>query len=296
MKEFFINTSDGLLSLCESIRGSPWIALDTEFLRDRSYYPKLCLLQLCNGEVAAAVDPVALPELSPLLEVLYDPAIVKVFHSGHQDLEIFAHYWKRLPTPLFDTQPAAKLAGLGDQLGYAALVNLLLAHELPKGQARTDWSRRPLSDMQLRYALDDVVYLGDLYLELKRRLQGQENDPQLRQQLARLSNSDTYDTPPERAWLRIRARRFLKGVELAVLQALAGWRETEAKRADKPRGWIVKDDVLVEMARRQPQTAAELALIHGLSEKVIGRRGALWLDLIADAQRLPQGRWPTQRR
>ena len=294
MKELYIDTAEGLQSLCESLYGSKWIVLDTEFLRDRTYYPKLCLLQLSNGEVAAAVDPIALPDLSPLLDILFDPAIVKVFHSGHQDLEIFQHYWQRLPTPLFDTQPAARLEGLGDQLGYANLVKLLLDHELPKSQTRTDWSRRPLTDIQLRYALDDVVYLGELYLTLKQRLHGREDDPQLQQTLARLSDPATYNIPPEQTWQRIRASRFLHGVELAVLQALAAWRETEARRADKPRGWIVKDDVLVLLARSGPTTMGELSAIPGLTGKVIGRRGEQWLKLIADALRQPPDSWPTQ--
>jgi ribonuclease D len=296
MKEFYVDSKDALERLCESLRGSAWIALDTEFIREQTYYPRLCLLQLSNGEVAAAVDPIALPDLSVLLAILFDPDIVKVFHSGHQDLEIFQHRWQRLPTPLFDTQPAARLAGLGDQLGYANLVKLLLALDLPKGQARTDWSRRPLSALQLRYALDDVVYLGEVYLKLKQDLAGREDDAQLQQTLARLTNPATYSTPPESAWLRIRARRYLHGAELAVLQTLAGWRETEALRADKPRGWIVKDDVLVEMSRRQPQTIGQLQAVAGLTAKLVERRGALWLGLIADALDLPAKDWPTERR
>ena len=296
IEERYIDTPDDLQQLCDSIRNSPWIALDTEFFRERTYYPRLCLLQLSNGEVAAGIDPIALPDLSPLLDILYDPAIIKVLHSAHQDLEIFQHYWQQLPTPLFDTQPAARLAGLGDQLGYANLVRLLLDRDLPKGQTRTDWSRRPLSDTQLRYALDDVVYLGELYLKLKETLRGREDDEQLQQTLARLTDPATYDAPPDQAWRRIKARRFLRGNQLAILQALAGWRETEAIRADKPRGWILKDDILVEMARRRPQTKSQLKAIPGLTAKVVDRRAPVLLKLIADALALPEEAWPKDRK
>ncbi len=294
MKELHVNTTEGLQQLCDAIRPSHWLALDTEFIREKTYYPRLCLLQVCNGDIAASVDPIALSDLSPLLDILYDPAILKVLHSAWQDLEIFQHRWNRLPVPLYDTQAAAHLAGIGDHVGYANLVRIMLDHELPKGQTRTDWSRRPLSELQLRYALDDVIYLGEIYLKLKEVLRDREDDEQLQQAFALLADPATYSTPPERAWQRIKARRYLGGVQLAVLQALADWRETEAMRADKPRGWILKDDVLVELSRRQPKTLNQLKRIRGLTAGVIERRGTHLLKLIGEALNLPEERWPRE--
>jgi len=296
MQEFHIDTAEGLGRLCELIHDSPWLALDTEFVREKTYYPRFCLLQICNGDIAASVDPILLEDLSPLLEIIYDEGIVKVFHSGRQDLEIFHQLWKRLPTPLFDTQPAAELAGLGNQVGYANLVHALLDHQLEKGYTRTDWSRRPLHPQQLRYALDDVIYLGKIYLKLQESLKELQNDHALQDAIAQLTDPATYVVPPEQAWLRIKARRYLQGDQLAVLQALAGWRETEAIRADKPKGWILKNEVLIELARHQPETPEHLKRIRGLTPGVIQRRGRHLLNLIEKALELPQEQWPVERK
>ena len=295
MQELHIDTPQGLERLCATLRDSPWLALDTEFMREKTYYPQFCLLQICNGEIAASVDPLALDELSPLLEILYDENIEKVFHAGRQDLEIFHHLWGRLPTPLFDTQPAAELAGLGDQIGYARLVHTLLDHQLEKGHTRTDWSRRPLRPEQLRYALDDVIYLTRIYLKLRESLGERRNDETLRKAFAQLADPTTYVIPPQDAWLRIKARKFLEGNQLAVLQALAGWRESEAMRADRPRGWILKNEALIELSRRHPTRPEQLKHIRGLTPKVIQRRGKLLAQLIEQALELPEDRWPVEK-
>ncbi|MES9874721.1 MAG: ribonuclease D, partial [Candidatus Sedimenticola sp. 6PFRAG7] len=160
MQELFVDTPKQLNALCEQLRGSPWLALDTEFVREKTYHPNFCLLQVANGEVAACVDPLVLDDITPLLDIIFDSGITKVFHAARQDLEIFQHLWQRLPVPLFDTQLAATLLGMGDQVGYGNLVKKTLGLELEKGHARTDWARRPLQETQLRYALDDVIYLG----------------------------------------------------------------------------------------------------------------------------------------
>ena len=296
MQELHIDTPEGLEQLCSRLRGSPWLALDTEFMREKTYYAQLCLLQIGNGELAASVDPLKLEDLSPLLEIIYDPAIVKVFHSGRQDLELFYQRWGRLPEPLFDTQPAAEATGLGNQVGYARLVHTLLDHQLEKGHTRTDWSRRPLRPEQQRYALDDVIYLGRIYLKLRESLGELEDDEILQRELARLADPDTYVTRPQDAWQRIKARKFLKGNQLAVLQALAGWRESEAMRADKPRGWILKNEALYELSRNPPETTAQLKKVRGLTPRMVQRRGKLLLDLIAKAVELPESQWPVEKR
>ncbi len=296
MQEFHIDTPEGLAQLCERLQDSRWLALDTEFMREKTYYAQLCLLQISDGEIAASVDPLALQDLSPLLDIIYDENIVKVFHSGRQDLELFHQLWERLPQPLFDTQPAAELAGLGNQIGYANLVHTLLDHQLEKGHTRTDWSKRPLHANQLRYALDDVIYLARIYLKLQESLENLQDDASLQKELSRLADPATYVTKPEDAWLRVRARKFLKGDQLAVLQALAGWRETEAMHSDKPRGWILKNDVLIELSRVQPKTTEQLKKIRGLTGGIVQRRGNLLLKLIRDALELPQQQWPVERR
>jgi ribonuclease D len=292
MQEIHVETPKQLLDLCERIRGSRWLALDTEFMREKTYYPKFCLLQLCNGETAASIDPITLHDLEPLLEIIYDPSVLKVWHSARQDLEIFHHLWHELPAPLFDTQLAATLIGLGDQVGYGNLVGSILGHNLDKGHTRTDWSLRPLEKPQLRYALDDVIYLGELYLNLDRRLRELQRDQWLEEDFATLADPSTYINVPEDAWQRIKGRQKLKGAQLAVLRSLAAWRETSAMKADRPRRWILKDEVMVELARRQPGNAVGLERVRGLEAGTLKRHGNELLELIGAAARLPKSQWP----
>jgi len=296
MLEHHVKTEAGLSALCDTLRGSAWLALDTEFVREKTYYPRFCLLQISNGEVAATVDPLQIEQLDPLLEILFDERIVKVFHAGRQDLEIFHNLWGRLPTPLFDTQLAASLLGLGDQVGYGNLVEKLLDHRLEKGLSRTDWSHRPLDEAQLRYALDDVIYLGDIYLELERRLRAEGRETWLQDDFEQLGNPETYLNPPLEAWKRVKGRQQLKGVQLAVLRELAAWREQEAQQADRPKRWILKDEVLSDLARRQPKNNDQLGKIRGLEPGTIKRHGEKLLAMIARARELPKSEWPLDKR
>jgi ribonuclease D len=296
MHELYIDTPEQLDDLCDRIRRSPWLALDTEFVREKHYYPTFCLLQLFNGEIAACIDPLAIEDLSPLREILFDPGIVKIFHAGRQDLEIFHQLWGELPRPLFDTQLAATLLGLGDQIGYGNLVQKLLNHELDKGHSRTDWSRRPLQETQLRYALDDVIYLADIYLQLKGQLEELGREGWLEDDFAALSDPATYTVVPGEMWRRIKGRKYLKGVQLAVLQSLTAWRETEAQRSDRPKRWIVKDEVLVDLARHNPTDSRQLERIRGLEPGTIKRHGETLLGLIAEARALPKSEWPTEKK
>jgi ribonuclease D len=295
MQELHVETSEQLKLLCERLCGSPWLALDTEFMRERTYTARLCLLQVSNGEIAASVDSLRLDSLQPLLEIIYDPKPVKVFHSGRQDLEIFHQLWGRLPSPIFDTQLAATLLGLGEQVGYAKLVQQLLGQQLEKSHTRTDWSQRPLEQAQLRYALDDVIYLGKIYLLLDQRLRELGRDQWLQEDFLLLTSPATYAMNPDQAWQRVKGWQRLKGVQLAVLQALAGWREEQAQRADKPRRWIIKDDPLLELTRRRPTDTAQLGRIRGLEPGTLKRHGTTLLKLIADAARLPKSAWPQEK-
>jgi ribonuclease D len=292
VQERFVDDVDTLITLCEDIRDSEWIALDTEFIREKTYFPKLCLVQVCNGKVAACIDPLALDNFQPLLDVLYDGRILKVLHAARQDLEIFLHDYRQIPLPVFDTQPAAALLGHGDQIGYANLVKQLLHVELPKDQSRTDWSRRPLDESQRRYALDDVIYLGELYLHMRGHLFDKERLQWLAADFAPLADPQTYYPEPRSMWQRVKGRQGLRGRQLAVLQVLAGWREAEARRRDLPRKWILKDDVMVELSRRQPRDLNGLAKIRGFEPGHIRREGEAVLDLIAQGARRPREEWP----
>ena len=292
MREEYVDSSEALQRLCSALAGSEWLAVDTEFIREKTYYPRLCLIQICNGDIAACVDPLAIDDLGPLLDVLYDGSILKVLHAARQDLEIFLHDFGRLPMPVFDTQPAAALLGHGDQIGYANLVKLLLDVELPKDQSRTDWSRRPLDELQLRYALDDVVYLGRLYLHMRGHLFDRERLQWLAADFATLADPQTYFPNPDDMWQRTKGRQMLRGRQLAVLQRLAAWREREARARDLPRKWVLKDDVMIELSRRMPRDAAGLAKIRGIEPGLIRREGEALLKLVAAAASLPREEWP----
>jgi len=294
MQELFVDTPEQLLDLCARLRGSRWLALDTEFMREQTYYPQFCLLQIGNGDIAAAVDPIALPELGPLVELLCDPRIMKVFHAGRQDLEIFHHLWGRLPEPLFDTQPAAALLGHGDQIGYGNLVQEVLGLQLTKGHARTDWARRPLDPEQLRYALDDVIYLGQLYPRMEAELQRLGRLDWLKGEFAILADPATYTPEDCDLWQRVKGRQPLRGVQLAVLQALAHWREDQARTSDRPRRWILKDEVMIDLARRMPKEPGQLERVRGLEGGTVKRHGQRLLQLIGEARALPKEQWPME--
>ena len=297
MQEQLIDTPEALAELCGELAGSEWLAVDTEFIRERSYYPRLCLIQVSNGERAACVDPLALGEaIAPFLELLFDGSILKVFHAARQDLEIFWHDWGRFPLPLFDTQPAAALLGYGDQIGYANLVRQVLGVDLPKDQSRTDWAARPLDPQQIRYALDDVIYLGQLYLEIRGRLSDRERLQWLAADFAALADPATYEPDPNTAWKRIKGRQHLRGRQLAVLQALARWREEQARARDLPRKWVLKDDLLVELSRRQPRSLEALAKVRGVEAGLVRKEGRRLIALIEAAAALPREQWPEEKR
>ena len=184
----YIDTTSELIAFCAAIKDSEWLAIDTEFVREKTYYPQLCLIQVSNGEQLACIDPLALDDIEPLLAVFYDPSITKVFHAASQDLEIFAHLRNELPAPLFDTQIAAALLGHGNQISYAAMVKIYCDVELDKSHSRTDWSRRPLSAAQIQYAADDVRYLGVVYNLLLEELQIKNRDTWLEDDFVQLAD------------------------------------------------------------------------------------------------------------
>ncbi len=292
MQELYIDSTGQLDELIPRIRASSWLALDTEFIRERTYYPRLCLLQLANDKLVACIDPLALPNLEKLLDVIYDPDITKVFHAGRQDLEIFYHLREELPGPLFDTQIAAALLGYGDQVGYGALVKEMLDVELAKTHSRTNWSQRPLEPEQLHYAADDVRYLRDIYLRQLQTLESMGRLEWLAADFAVLADPGTYRNDANDAWKRIRGHQHLKGAQLATLQTIAAWREKLARQLDKPRKWLLRDELLLELARRQPRDHQALTKIRGLEAGIQRRYGDEIIALIRKAKELPAEQWP----
>ncbi len=279
----YIDSAAELASFCAQLAAADWMALDTEFLREKTYYPKLCLLQIATPDSVACIDPLALDNLDPILDLVFDAGITKVMHSARQDMEIFYHLRGAAPDSVFDTQIAALLLGYPDQVGYGNLVREVLDVNLEKLHTRADWSLRPLTRDQVDYAADDVIYLVDVYRNLHARLAERGRLEWLDEDFARLSSDALYSNPPEDAWLRVKGSNRLKGAALAVLQSLAGWRESLAQQRDRPRGWILKDDALVEIARHRPASVAELGRIRGLQDAFIRNNGEQMISLIAAA-------------
>ncbi len=280
----YIDTTEQLATLCGEIRKASWIALDTEFLREKTYYPKFCLLQIATPDWVACVDPIALPELGSLFDIINDPAIVKVFHSCHQDLEIFYQVTGKVPGPIFDTQVAAPLLGYQDNPGYAMLVSSLLNINLNKAHTRADWSKRPLAEAEIQYAADDVIYLCRIYQIMLQNLQALGRADWLRQDFAELENPDNYMVLPENAWLKIKGKNKLTARQLSIVQTLAAWREATAQVENRPKTWLLRDELLFDMAKLQPESVADLAKIRGINERTVNRYGRKLCELIATAK------------
>ena len=295
MSDFlYIVDQPALTDFCARLRGVTWIALDTEFIREQTFYPQLCLIQIATPDQIACVDPLALPSLDPLLDLLYDPAITKVLHAAHQDLELFFHLRSATPAPIFDTQLAALVLGCGSQIGYAALVQLLLGVELEKAHTRADWRQRPLATEWLSYAADDVRYLRELYPRQLAALRERGWLEALAEDFLALCHPDRYRLQPGDAWWRVREHDRLGGVQRAVLRALAAWREEQASRHDRPRRWILGDAALLELARRMPRDAEQLQRIRGLPAAMLQRHGEALLARIATARAEPPEQWPNR--
>lgn len=255
-----------LNALCAELAQGTYFTIDTEFLRDKTYYPQLCLIQVASPEgEPRAIDPLMDDiDLTPLFNLMSDEKILKVFHAARQDLEIFYNMMGKVPHPIFDTQVAAMVCGFGESVGYYALVADICGVHLDKGAQFTDWSRRPLSKKQLLYALDDVTYLRDIYEDLAEQLTDTGRTTWLAQEMKILESAETYENKPENSWERIKVRTDKPKV-LALLREVAAWREREAQGRDVPRQRIVKDEVLADIAVHPPETPEELGKIRGLS-------------------------------
>ena len=286
--EPLVQDSATLATLCDRLRGEPWIALDTEFMRTKTYRAGLCLIQAATPGVIACIDPLAITDIGPLLDLLYSPNVLKIFHSARQDLEVLADIRGAPPAPVFDTQIAAALAGYDDQIGYGALVESITGHKLPKLHTRADWEARPLAPELLHYAEDDVRYLRDVYLFLAQKLETLGRREWLTEECAALTDAALYRNDPREAWRRLKQGQRLPPKVQVILRELAAWRESAAQSSNLPRSWVVADTALVEMALTTPASLEQLGGIEGIS----GGAARKWGDDILDAIRRGQAATP----
>lgn len=287
-----INTTENLQSFIQKISAAKWIAIDTEFLREKTYYAKLCLIQVEAEGYRACIDPLNISDMSVFYDVLHNPEVVKVLHAAHQDLEILMQLTGNVPAPIFDTQVAASVLGLGDQMGYARLVEDMLGVSLAKTQSRTDWSKRPLKPAQLEYAIDDVRYLAQIYPKMLNLLENQSRLHWLEKDFARATNPETYAINPYQRWKKVRGNQVLKRPQLSVLRELAAWREERAEKSDRPRKWILSDEILLDLSRQQPSNASEIGDIRGINPERTSSNHDIWLELIKKGQNKPESEWP----
>ncbi|MBP1874510.1 Ribonuclease D [Ensifer adhaerens] len=257
-----IETTADLEAACQQLARSSYITIDTEFLRETTFWPELCLIQMANPDMAVIVDPMAKGiDLAPFFALMANPDVIKVFHAARQDIEIIFHLGNLIPHPIFDTQVAAMVCGFGDSVSYDQLVNRIKGEQIDKSSRFTDWSRRPLTEKQLDYALADVTHLRDVYQHLNAQLEREGRSLWLSEEMAILEAKDTYDLHPDDAWQRLKMR-VKKPIELAVLQKVAAWREREARNRNVPRGRILKDDAIYEVAQQQPKDSEALARLR----------------------------------
>lgn len=292
-----ITTTDALAAFCDAQADSSFITVDTEFVRESTYYPQLCLVQVAGDTDAAAIDTLAEGlSLEPLFALLRKPDLLKVFHAARQDLEIFYTLMGAVPAPVFDTQVAAMVLGFGDQVGYEVLVNKVLGQSLDKSSRFTDWSRRPLTDRQIDYAMADVDHLRPIYEVMRDRLDENGRAHWLTEEMQVLTAADTYRNDPDLAWQRLKARG-LKPRPMAVLQKVAAWREREAQRRNTPRNRVVRDDTILDIAGSMPKSVDDLRRIRGLGKNVPdGRMGQEILAAVQEGLDIPREDLPKVKR
>ena len=288
-----ISANGELERFCAELGKQPFIAVDTEFMRETTYWPRLCLIQAAGPDLAGAIDPMAEGlDLGPFLKLMGDPKIQKVFHAGRQDVEIFYNLGV-IPKPLFDSQIAAMAAGFGEQIAYDAIVRQMLRIDIDKSSRFTDWSRRPLSQAQLDYAVADVIHLAALYPLLRERLEREGRLAWVEEEMAGLVDPSNYDMSPENAWKRLKPRRHAPKY-MAVFKAVAAWREQMAQSRDQPRGRIIKDDAIDEIATQAPTDLEALGRLRSAPKGFSGSRFAPELmATIKEALASPEAHAPT---
>ncbi len=278
---------------CRRMADAAFVTVDTEFIRERTFWPQLCLVQIAGEEEAGAIDALAPGmDLAPVFELMKNRRILKVFHAARQDIEIFHHLGGEIPAPIFDTQVAGMVCGFGESASYETLVAQIARKQIDKSSRFTDWAQRPLSTRQIDYALSDVVHLRPVYEELSRRLEKSGRGDWLAEEMGVLTDPATYRAEPREAWRRLKTRSHSRK-HLAVLREVAAWRETEAQTRDLPRNRIVRDEALLEIAAHTPCSAAELARARSISKGLAeGRMGAAILEAVAQGLAVPESEHP----
>ena len=288
-----LTTTDALAAFCQAHATTEFVTVDTEFMRERTYWPKLCLVQLGGPTETVAVDPLAKDiSLAPLLELMVNPRVIKVFHAARQDIEIFCNLAGQVPSPLFDTQVGAMVCGFGDAASYETLADKLANAKIDKSSRFTDWSHRPLTDKQIEYALGDVSYLRTVYLKLRDQINVAHRSEWVREEMDVLTSPSTYDINPQEIWRRFKWRAEKPRLR-ALLRELAAWRECEAQRLNVPRNRVVRDETLMEIAHHTPRNIQELARTRGLSNGFAeSRQGSEIVAAIERANALPLDKCP----
>ena len=288
----YIDNDEALAHFCATLDQASYCAIDTEFIRESTYYAELALIQIGSGENLACIDPLAITDFTPFADLLVKPDLLKLFHSCSQDLEILYQKFGAVPTPIFDTQLAAAVLGYNHQISYADLVQQVSGVVLEKKHTRANWMRRPLSQDELDYAMDDVRYLLTVYERLQEQLRTSRRDGWMEKDLRALTDPARYEVDVSQVWKRLKGVLKLKGEKLQIVSDLCRWREELAQRQNRPRRWIVKDDTLIELARQKPESEADLSSIPELQEKTIRRHGAELLAIVARAADIDPADWP----
>jgi len=287
-----INTADALQSLCERLSSCDWLAIDTEFMREKTYYSQLCLIQVASENEVACIDPLSFDDLSAFFTLMNNRKILKIFHAATQDMEILMQYSGKLPGPIFDSQIAAALLGQGDQIGYAALVDKLLQIKLDKSQTRTNWAKRPLSTAQLKYAANDVLYLREVFLKQRDQLKKQGRLDWLWEECAKLEEEQKYQLPPPALLKRVKGQHRLPQAIRAIVQELAIWRESKAQKKNLPRKWVLSDQSVLDIAQSDARSLEEIQSISSLSPGQIRSYQGDLLKQLETGRNLPENSWP----
>lgn len=288
-----ITTTEDLAAACERLSKFEFVTVDTEFMRETTYWPKLCIIQIASTDEAVVIDAEAPGlDLAPFFALMAKESVVKVFHAARQDIEIVWHLGGILPHPIFDSQVAAMVCGFGESISYDQLVGRITGHPIDKSSRFTDWSRRPLTPQQIEYAIADVTHLRDVYLALKQKLDEENRSEWVAEEMSVLTSVDTYQVDPANVWKRLKMR-IKKPLQLAVLMEIAAWREREAQARDVPRGRILKDDAIYEIAEQHPTTAEALARLRTIPRGFERSRTAEdILEVVRKAVDLPKDKLP----
>jgi ribonuclease D len=292
MQYNFITSNQALAEFCQQASQAEAIAVDTEFVRTRTLYPQLGLIQIYDGKQLVLVDPLAIDDFSSLTELLINPEVVKILHSCSEDLETFWHAFKVMPTPIFDSQFAASIVGMGPALGYAKLVEVMLGVTVDKGESRTDWLARPLRDEQCDYAAKDVLYLLQLYPELKARVEEQNKLSWVYSEIAHLAAKKRTPIPLDSVYLTIKNNWKLSSKSVLILKKLAAWRTSTARQRDMALNFVVREENLLSIATLQPSSKNELRSIQGVNPHEVRIHGEALLEIVADCQKINEAAYP----